>query len=144
MKRENLEQYIIDNELLQSMPYGKAGIYAITIDFYGKHRVVYVGETTNLYERGAEHIYNTQNAMYLDESKNKKYYLLLSAQLSGFKVDVEKITECNRYELRELEDNWIEYYDPPLNVLTPMGRRDISNYSLLDVIMNSIDFKKQK
>lgn len=53
MKRENLEQYIIDNKLLQSMPYGKPGIYAITIDFYGKHRNKNQEQEERIRKRGA-------------------------------------------------------------------------------------------
>lgn len=71
------------------------------------------------------------NAMLNNE---KKYELLLSAKLGGYKVDCIQLETCEEYELRELEDRWIEQLMPPLNIQTPLGKNDISNLTILGLI----------
>ena len=59
MKLEDLDKFIYEQDLLRDVE-EKAGIYAITID----KRVVYVGQSKNIYQRCRSHIYNIFNAMY--------------------------------------------------------------------------------
>lgn len=126
MKYKEIDDFIIENDLLSTIA-AQAGIYAITINDF----IVYVGMSKNCYQRCCQHIYNMNNAMLNNE---KKYELLLSAKLGGYKVDCIQLETCEEYELRELEDRWIEQLMPPLNIQTPLGKNDISNLTILGLI----------
>lgn len=129
MKYTQIEQYVEDNRLLLHCPTG-SGIYGITIN----DMVVYVGQAKNIYRRCCQHIYNTQNAMLNNE---KKYLLLLGAQLGGYSVDCQLIQECKEEELNEVENYYISKIKPMLNIITPEGKQDISNLTLGDVLQHS-------
>lgn len=118
MKLEDLDKFIYEQDLLRDVE-DKPGIYAITID----KRIVYVGQSKNIYQRCRSHIYNIFNAMY---NKEKKYQLLLSAWLGGHRVDCFWCEYCDIDQLKEKENEWIEIYKPKLNILTPTGKNDIS------------------
>lgn len=118
MKLEDLDKFIYEQDLLRDVE-EKAGIYAITID----KRVVYIGQSKNIYQRCRSHIYNIFNAMY---NKEKKYQLLLAAYLGGHRVDCFQIEYCDIDQLKEKENEWIGIYKPKLNILTPTGKNDIS------------------
>ena len=118
MKLEDLDKFIYEQDLLRDVE-EKAGIYAITID----KRVVYVGQSKNIYQRCRSHIYNIFNAIY---NKEKKYQLLLSAWLGGHRIDCFQLDYCDIDQLKEKENEWIEIYKPKLNILTPTGKNDIS------------------
>ena len=118
MKLEDLDKFIYEQDLLRDVE-EKAGIYAITID----KRVVYVGQSKNIYQRCRSHIYNIFNAMY---NKEKKYQLLLSAWLGGHRIDCFQLDYCDIDQLKEKENEWIKIYKPKLNILTPTGKNDIS------------------
>lgn len=126
MRRDQLDKYIKDNNLLQSCK-EHSGIYAITID----KGIVYVGKSKNLYQRCSQHIYNTENAILNQE---KKYLLLLSAKLGGHSIDCYALEYCDTDMLTEREDYFIEYLDPCLNILTPTGKNDISGLKIEDVL----------
>lgn len=126
MKYTEVEDFVQENGLLELVS-AKPGIYAITIDDY----VVYVGQSKNMYQRCCSHIYNMENAILNQE---KKYLLLLSAKLGGHKVDCVSFCICDPENLTELEDNFIEFCYPSLNILTPHGKQDISNLKIEDVI----------
>ena len=118
MKLEDLDKFIYEQDLLRDVE-EKAGIYAITID----KRVVYVGQSKNIYQRCRSHIYNIFNAMY---NKEKKYQLLLSAWLGGHRIDCFQLDYCDIDQLKEKANEWIKIYKPKLNILTPTGKNDIS------------------
>ena len=118
MKLEDLDKFIYEQDLLRDVE-EKAGIYAITID----KRVVYVGQSKNIYQRCRSHIYNIFNAMY---NKEKKYQLLLSAWLGGHRIDCFQLDYCDIDQLKEKENEWIKIYKPKLNILTPTGKNNIS------------------
>ena len=126
MKRNEITDFVVENELLQDTVLKRSGIYVITID----NCIVYVGQSKNVYERCCQHIYNTQNAILNQE---KKYLLLLSAQLGGHKVDCVGVRYCDIDCLDEMENKYIEKYTPCLNILTPYGQQDISNLKIEDV-----------
>lgn len=130
MKKCEIEDFIIDNKLLQNGIAAAAGIYAITIEGY----IVYVGQSKDIYRRCCEHIYNTQNAMFIPE---KKYRLLLAAWLGGYSVDCSPLEYCEEEQLNEREKYWITEINPMLNTyLTPGGKHDVNKYRLGDVINN--------
>lgn len=138
MKRSELDDFIEDNELMEIMP-NRAGIYAITID----QRIAYIGQSKKMYDRCRTHIYNVQNAAF--QSVEKKYKLLLAAQLGGHRIDCVPMITCEEDELGEYEDKYIETYMPPLNILTPLGKQDISNltiFELKDKLKHRIAYKK--
>lgn len=126
MKYNEIEKYIKSNGLLKQVE-PKSGIYAITID----RQIVYVGMSKNIYTRCGQHIYHTQNAML---NKEKKYLLLLAAQLGGHDIDCIGLEYCPEDELREREDRWIELESPILNIVTPSGKNDISELKIWDVL----------
>ena len=126
MKRSELQEYIFDNGLLEDCK-ESSGIYTITID----RGVVYVGQSKNIYQRCSQHIYNIQNAIL---NKEKKYELLLAAQLGGHIVDCYYIEYCPQSELDEKESYWIGKLKPCLNILTPEGKQDINNLKIEDVL----------
>lgn len=128
MKYNEVESFIKKNNLLKDIP-NKSGIYAITIDGY----VVYIGKSKDMYQRCSQHIYNTENAIL---NKEQKYLLLLSAKLGGHTVDCVPVEFCKEEYLNESEDFWMYMLDPCLNIITPEGKRDISNLKIKDVLNN--------
>lgn len=129
MKRTELEQFIIDNELLQNNVRSNPGIYAITIDNY----IAYIGQSRNVRERCGQHIYNTENAGFNNE---KKYLLLLAAKYGGHNVDCVGLSYGEIDGLLEAEAYYINEYEPCLNINTPKGKNDISNLKIEDVLAN--------
>lgn len=126
MKRTELDNFIRENNLLEKCQ-EHAGIYAITIDDY----IAYIGQSKNIYQRCSQHIYNIENAGFNHE---KKYELLLAAKLGGHKIDCHFLEYCGEAELTEKEDSWIEYCMPPLNILTPLGKQDISKMRIEELL----------
>lgn len=53
--------------------------------------------------------------------------------MGGHKVDCMPIITCEEDELTEQEDRYIERFMPPLNILTPIGKQDISNLTIFDL-----------
>lgn len=125
MKRTEITDFIRENNLLETCR-ESAGIYAITIDNY----VAYVGQSKNIYQRCSQHIYNIENAGFNHE---KKYELLLAAKLGGHKIDCHYLEYYGEAELTEREDYWIEFIMPPLNILTPLGKQDISKMRITEL-----------
>lgn len=128
MKKKDIQNFIVENGLLSTIPANSAGIYAITID----GRVVYIGESKNLAQRCAQHIYNVENAMLNQE---KKYLLLLSAKLGGHKVDCELVETCNLENRFERENYWITTTKPILNKnIYCEKRQEIDNLRIEDIL----------
>ena len=126
MKYTEINKYVKENNLLKDCD-NESGIYAITIN----NGIVYIGQSKDIYKRCCQHIYNTQNAML---NKEKKYLLLLSAQLGGFDVDCQTICQCEDNQLRGLEDYYIDKYKPILNIMTPNGIQDIDNINIIQLL----------
>ena len=127
MKLADLDKYIQDNQLLKTNVYEKPGIYAITIDDH----IAYIGQSKNVKERCKQHIYNTQNAML---NKEKKYLLLLAAQLGGYRVDCVGIKYGEEEAILEAEAYFINEYNPCLNINVPGGRNNIDDLKIGDVL----------
>ena len=128
MKRQDLEDFIIDNGLLSTIPAFAAGIYAITID----DCIVYIGESISLMRRCSDHIYNIENAMLTQE---KKYLLLLAAKLGGHNIDCQLLETCNPAERLEREKLFITSVKPILNINIPGEKRqDLDNLRIEDVL----------
>lgn len=128
MRYTEIEKFLKKNNLLESCE-PKSGIYAITID----NRIVYVGQSKNIYQRCGQHIYNIQNAMFNQE---QKYLLLLSAQLGGHSIDCISLEYVELDQLTDKEDEYIKLYKPCLNILTPDGKQDIYKLKIEDVLNN--------
>lgn len=120
-----------DNGLL---PYisEKAGVYCITIDDY----IGYIGQSKNIYNRCCTHICNIQNAM---PSKDKRYELLLAAQLGGHKIEFYILYICKQSELLSVEEECIGRYMPPLNIRTPDGNMLLPN--TIEDLLVSLHYK---
>lgn len=128
MKRADLEKFIEDNFLLENVQEAP-GIYAITVDGF----IAYIGQSRNMYERCSQHIYNTENATFINE---KKYLLLLSAKLGGHRIDCISLQQTDISSLLDLEAAYIDKYDPCLNINKPKGRNDINNMKIEDLLMS--------
>ena len=125
MKLTEIDKFIKDNNLLTGVE-NRAGIYAITIN----DSIAYIGKSKHMRNRCSQHIYYTQNAVF---NKEKKYELLYAAQIGGLRVDCSPIIYCEENELSEYEDKYIEEIMPPLNILTPVGKQDISDLTIFDL-----------
>ena len=130
MKRTEIIDFIRENNLLETCK-ESAGIYAITIDNY----VAYEKKKKNIFQRCSQHIYNIENAGLNHE---KKYELLLAAKLGGHKIDCHYLEYCDEDKLTERENYWIENVMPPLNILTPLGKQDISKMSITELFNKCI------
>lgn len=126
MKLSELDEYINENHLLKLLD-NESGIYAILID----SNIAYIGKSKKMYDRCRTHIYNIQNASF--QNVEKKYKLLLAAQLGGHLIDCVPLKYCDEDELAEYEDKYIEEIMPPLNILTPLGKQDISNLTIFEL-----------
>lgn len=126
MKLSELDRFIEKNNLLTKVE-NTSGIYAITID----EHIVYVGQSNNMCTRCRQHIYNTENAIL---SQEKKYLLLLSAELGGHRVDCHTLECCPEDKLLEVEEYYITKLNPILNILVNHKRKDISGLKIEDVL----------
>lgn len=126
MKYTELEAYIRQNNLLKGIE-AKPGIYAITID----NVIVYIGQSDNVKRRCGQHIYKTQNAMIVGE---RKYELLLAAQLGGHKVDCVLLEYCNEDYLLEKETEWITNEQPILNIYKNVNGKKVYSMKIEDVL----------
>lgn len=127
MKHTEVKQYVKDNNLL---PYisTKSGIYCITIDNY----ICYIGQSQNMYERCCTHICNIYNAVL---TKDKRYELLLAAQLGGHKIEFYQVDFCKQKKLLPLEEEYIRRFMPPLNIRTPDGDKELPD-TIEDLLVN--------
>ena len=135
MKRTDLKKHIKENNLLTHVE-AKPGIYAIEIDDF----VVYVGQSKNMRNRCETHIYNMENATFINE---QKYLLLLSAKLGGHKIDCISLEYVPEEKLRSREQFWINQFSPILNINIGGGRQDISKLKIEDVL-NHIKQKREQ
>lgn len=126
MKHEEVEEFVERNGLLSNCK-REPGIYAITIN----DLIAYVGQSKNVYQRCCSHIYGIENAGF---NKEKKYELLLSAKLGGYKVDCKPLCYCDEEELNKTERYYINLLTPPLNIITPNGKQDISNLTICGLV----------
>ena len=86
-----------------------------------------------MYRRCSEHIYRTQNAMLMGE---KKYLLLLAAELGGHDIDCAPVEYCEEENLRDKENYYIETYKPCLNINMPGCRQDITDLKIEELLAN--------
>lgn len=126
MKYTDLDKFVKDNGLLEGIE-AKAGIYGITVD----NVVVYIGQSDNIKRRCGQHIYKTQNGMIVGE---RKYELLLAAQLGGHKVDCKVLEYCSEDELLDKETDFITFFQPLLNIQKNKNGKNVYNLKIDDII----------
>ena len=82
------------------------GIYKITNNLNGK---VYIGQSTDVEQRLLQHKTSLMNS-------NTAWYPLARKESNSIKdFSFEALQECKLYELDELEEYWINYYDSVKN-----------------------------
>ncbi len=95
---------------------GKVGIYKIVIN----DEIVYIGKSTNVYNRIVAHIINATWAGGRDYN-SKKYQQLRLAQQLHADIKFELVEETTKENIDEREDYYIELYYPKLNTMIPIG-----------------------
>lgn len=134
MKLYELDKYIEKNELLKDVEENRAGIYCISLDKYP----VYVGQSKNVYDRLKQHIYNVENAIFMEDEKYKFIYAL---RMGGMKLTYRVLEYCGIDELDDKEDEYISLCSNPIfNKLTPKGRQKLPTH-IRDIIayFDSVD-----
>lgn len=126
MKYTELDNYVKEHGLLVDVE-AKPGIYAITVD----NVIVYIGQSDNVKRRCGQHIYKTQNGMIIGE---RKYELLLAAQLGGHRVDCRVLKYCSEDELLDLETSYINICNPLLNIQKSKNGKNVYNLKIDDII----------
>lgn len=126
MRWVDIDEFVVKNKLLQSMPELTPGVYCITIDKI----VVYIGMSKDTRERCKQHIYNMENATLNGEHK---YKLLLAAKLGGHDIDCYLVEKSEGDKKHEREVYYITTYNPILNVHNN-GVYSIDNLKIEDVI----------
>ena len=126
MKYTELDNFVKEHGLLVDVE-AKPGIYAITVD----NVVVYIGQSDNVKRRCGQHIYKTQNGMIVGE---RKYELLLAAQLGGHRVDCRVLKYCSEDELLDLETKYITICNPLLNIQKSKNGKNVYNLKIDDII----------
>ena len=126
MRWKDIDEYIQNNKLLQSIPELTSGVYCITIDTV----VVYIGMSKDVKQRCKEHIYNIENAILNGE---QKYKLLLAAKLGGHDIGYYLVERSENNKKHEREVYYITTYHPILNIQNN-GVYSIDDLKIEDVI----------
>ena len=138
MKYIDLKDYINNHNLLKNNVKKETGIYGITID----NIIVYIGESKNVYDRCCQHIYEIENAML---NKEKKYLLLLSAELGGHNIDCVGLDygNYNELELKKAQYNLIKLLNTPLNKESPNDENSVY-FLKIENLINYVKYKKEE
>ena len=111
---ENMYNWLKKKGLAAKYEY--AGIYCIKID----QNIVYIGKSTNMLRRVAQHYVGIQ------KETEKKYYILAEAKRKGHNInfDVLYYAKSRNYvdklnEIGEKEGEYIRKYNPILNTQKP-------------------------
>lgn len=89
-----------------------SGIYCMKINNY----IVYIGESCQVRERIVEHLWAIVSAK--EGQKDNKYWHLKKAKERGYKIIftlLEDCKKCSEEERMQKENEWITYFNPPLN-----------------------------
>lgn len=128
---ENMYNWLKKKGLAAKYEY--AGIYCIKTD----QNIVYIGKSTNMLRRVAQHYVGIQ------KETEKKYYILAEAKRKGHNInfDVLYYAKSRNYadklaEIGEKEGEYIRKYNPILNTQIPKEE----NWSHYDV--REIDIEK--
>ena len=108
----------------QMMKYKHSGIYSISIVYTNPNtqketrKVVYVGQSKNMYRRIQSHV----REMLKDLPLERKYQLFhnywLSAQENADRrIQFDVVEYCEPEEMDELEQKYIDYFKPHLNTV---------------------------
>lgn len=101
----------------------KSGIYSISID----GRVVYIGQSTDLYNRALSHRYNILNSQEL-------WYPLIKKFLErGHEISFNVIESVNPKNLKQKERDYIFLYQPLFNQQLSTNKQRIP-YNYLEAI----------
>ena len=98
-----------------SPKYEHPGIYSISIG----DKLVYIGKSTNMLERLAAHIDNTQN----NRDKSNKYDVFREAIKRGMNIQFDVLYDAKTADKDEIgfkEAELINQYLPPLNYQLPL------------------------
>lgn len=72
----------------------------------------------------------------------RKYELLLAAQLGGHKVDCKVLEYCSEDELLDKETDFITFFQPLLNIQKNKNGKNVYNLKIDDIIKVVNDSKK--
>ena len=100
------------------------GIYKITNNLNGK---VYIGQSTDVEQRLLQHKTSLMNS-------NTAWYSLARKESNSIKdFSFELLQECKLYELDELEEYWISYYDSVKNGYNSREIKHQNGYFTIEV-----------
>ena len=101
------------------LKYNRSGIYSISIVYEGGGcKLLYVGQSKNMYKRIQSHV----REMMKEQPLARKYQLLHNYWLSTQenierKIQFDVLEYCEVEELDEMEQKWIDFFQPALNTL---------------------------
>ena len=129
---ENMYNWLKKKGLAAKYEY--AGIYCIKIDL----NIVYIGKSTNMLRRVAQHYVGIQ------KETEKKYYILAEAKRKGHNInfDVLYYAKSRNYadklaEIGEKEGEYIRKYNPILNTQIPK-KENWSHYDVREIDVEKI------
>lgn len=116
----------------QYLKYNASGIYSISIIYTteGKgevgRKVVYIGQSKNMYKRICQHV----REMTKESPLSRKYQLLHNYWLStqeqtGRRIQFDVVQYCDIQDLDALEQEYIDYYKPHLNTVGMKDQKTI-------------------
>ena len=108
----------------QMMKYNRPGIYSISIIYPGEdgkergRKLVYVGQSKNMYKRIQSHV----REMMKDQPLARKYqllhnYWLTTQEDANRRIQFDVLEYCEPEDLDEVEQEWIDYFKPCLNTV---------------------------
>lgn len=118
--KKKLDKY---KEMIPEEKYNHSGIYCIKIN----GEIVYIGKSTNMLKRVANHIYHICNPLS-PEGKGKKYIELRRVRRLGYDIEFDVIEytgdtdNIHDKELEKKESYYINKYLPSLNTIIPRSR----------------------
>lgn len=126
IKMENFKEiqakHYAEHEASRAKYENKVGIYAITCNDH----IVYVGKSTNLFNRFVAHEMNAMEPTERDYH-TKKYTELREAVMGGATISYIVLEYCSEEQLAARESFYIMKYWPALNRQTPQGNKPVES-----------------
>ena len=97
----------------QYLKYNRSGIYSISVVKDNYTYLLYVGQSKNMYKRVQQHV----REILKDYPPARKYQILHNAKISGYFIQFEVLEYCEPEALDDIEQKWIEFYQPSLNTI---------------------------
>ena len=98
------------------LKYNKPGIYSISVMENGYLHLLYIGKSVNMYNRILTHV----REILKDFPTERKYQIMHNIKENGFKIKFDVVQYWNPdcgLSIEDLEQSWIDFYQPPLNTL---------------------------